>query len=100
MILSSSEDIDLENETEIVEIKKTGGSDIEKDIIPGNYPPGLEEQERILISERDDDKAPTFSVTSNTGENRNYVLPITIIITSLMVIIGGVIFIKKKVLNK
>ena len=99
-ILSSAEDITLDNEAEIVEITKPGGSDIEDDITPGNYPPGLEEEDRITISEKDDDKAPTFSVTSNTGENRNYVLPITIIITSLMVLIGGIVFIKKKVLNK
>ena len=97
-ILSSSQDIELNNELEIVEIKKNGGSDIEEYINPGNYEPSLGGD--ITTDEIDDDIAETLTITPNTGENRNYTLPIVITLTAFVVLIGGIIFIKKKILNK
>ncbi len=97
-LLSSSQDIELDNEIEIVEIKKTGGGDIEDDIIPGNYEPAGDGE--IIINEPDDDKAETLTITPNTGENKNYTLPTAVTLTAFVILIGGIIFIKKKILNK
>lgn len=89
-ILASTDDISLDNETEIVKINKTGGSATIS--IPGNYVPGTGR------TETDDDMAETVIVTPATGENRNY-LVIGIIGISTMLILGaGVYIIKKKVL--
>ena len=99
-LLSSSQDIELDNEVEIVQIVKNGGGDIEETINPGNYQPGLEEEYRVGLHEHDDSKAETFTVTPNTGENRNYTPLIITILTTFAILIGGIIFIKKKVLNK
>ena len=93
-MLTTSEDISLDNETEIVEVDKTGGSDIIS--TPGNYIPGTDEPEQ---TEPDDDKAETVIVTPATGDNLSYILPITIGITALIIIGVGVIVIKKKALG-
>ena len=93
-MLTTSEDISLDNETEIVEVDKTGGSDIIS--TPGNYIPGTDEPEQ---TEPDDDKAETVIVTPATGDNLSYILPIAIGITALIIIGVGVIVIKKKALG-
>ena len=97
-LLSSSQDIELDNEIAIVEITKNGGGDIEEDITPGNYEPAGDGD--IIINEPDDDMAETLTITPNTGENRNYTLPIIITLSAFAILIGGIIFIKKKILNK
>ena len=89
-ILTTSEDISLDNETEVVEVDKTGGSDLVS--TPGNYIPGTGDKES------DEDMAETVIVTPATGENLSYVLPITIGIIALLIVAGGVVIIKKKVL--
>ena len=104
-LMTSSEDIELDNETEIVEIDKTSGGYLylkpptyDAPIvpsIPGNYEPGSGPQ-----VEHDDDMAERVIITSNTGENLNFILPISIIVSALVIIGVGAIFIKKKVLNK
>ena len=91
-VLSNQDEINLNNEAEVTEIKKDGGSNVIS--IPGNYIPGTE------IPEHDSDMAPEVIVTPNTGENQNFVLPITVALTAIIVLGAGVIFIKKKVLNK
>ena len=91
-ILTTSEDISLDNETEIVEVDKTGGSDLVS--TPGNYVPGTGH------TESDDDMAETVIITPATGRNLAYVLPITIGIVALVIIGGGIILIKRKVLKK
>ena len=90
-ILTTSEDISLDNETEIVEVDKTGGSDLVS--TPGNYVPGTGH------TESDDDMAETVIVTPATGDNLSYILPISIGIIALLVIGVGVIVIKKKALG-
>ena len=89
-ILTTSEDISLDNETEIVEVDKTGGSDLVS--TPGNYIPGTGH------TESDDDMAETVIVTPATGDNLAYIVPVTIGIIALLVIGGCVVIIKKKVL--
>lgn len=90
-ILTTSEDISLNNETEVVEVDKKGGSDLVS--TPGNYIPGTGDKES------DEDMAETVIVTPATGENLSYVLPITIGIIALLIIAGGVVIIKKKALG-
>ena len=92
-LLSASEDIELDNETEIVKVNKPGGSDLVS--TPGNYIPGTGPE-----VETDDGMAETVIITPNTGDNLNYIIPIAVIITACIVLGVGVIFIKKKVLNK
>ncbi len=92
-LLSSSEDIELNNETEIVKVDKPGGSDITS--TPGNYVPGTGPS-----VEPDDDMAETIIITPNTGANLNYIIPVAVIITACIILGVGVVFIKKKVLNK
>ena len=104
-IMTSSEDIELDNETEIVEVNKTGGGYLynppttqngpDVPATPGNYIPGTGPQ-----VEYDDDMAERVIITSNTGANMNFILPISIVISAFVIIGVGVIFIKKKVLNK
>ena len=91
-IITTGDDIELGNETEIVEIDKTGGSDINS--TPGNYIPGLGNMEN------DDDMAETVIVIPSTGQNLNFIVPIIIGLVSLAIIAGGIVLIKKKVLKK
>ena len=92
-LLTSSGDIELGNETEILKVDKPGGSDLTT--TPGNYVPGTGPN-----VEGDDDMAEVVIVTPNTGENLNYVVPLVVTITAFVIIGTGIIFIKKKVLNK
>lgn len=92
-MLTSSGDIELGNETEIIKVNKPGGSDITS--TPGNYVPGTGP-----AVERDDDMAEVVIVTPNTGENLNYIIPLAVTVTAFVIIGVGIIFIKKKVLNK
>lgn len=57
----------------------------------GNYVPGEGP------TESDDSMAETTIVTPATGENRDYILPIIIGATALIILGAGVIIIKKKV---
>ena len=90
-ILTTTDEISLDNETEIIEIDKDGGSDLES--IPGNYVPGTGK------TEYDDAMAETVIVTPSTGQNLAFVLPIVIGLVLLAILGGGVVFIKRKVLN-
>ena len=92
-LLNASQDIELENETEIVKVDKPGGGTLT--FIPGNYVPGTGPQ-----VESDDDMAEIVIITPNTGENLNYIIPITVTITAFVIIGVGIVFIRKKVLNK
>ncbi len=60
--------------------------------IPGNYVPGSG------LHEVDDSMAETTIVTPATGENQNYIIPIVIGTTALLMLGAGVVIIKKKVL--
>ena len=90
-ILTTSEDISLDNETEIVEVDKPGGSDIVS--TPGNYIPGTGH------TESDDHMAETVIITPPTGQDISNVIMITVGIIALIVIAGGIVLIKKKALG-
>ncbi len=90
-LVTTSSEINLDNETEVIEIDKTGGS--RPTSIPGNYIPGTGH------TEPDDAVAERTIVAPSTGGDQNYIIPI-LIGTTLLVILGtGVIFIKKKIIK-
>lgn len=90
-MLTTTNETTYDNEVEIAQISKTGGS---KTIsTPGNYVPGTGK------TEADDAMAETAIITSATGENRNYILPIMIGVTMFVILGTGVVIIKKKVLK-
>ena len=88
--LTTTDEISFGNEAEIVELTRPGGSIPES--TPGNYVPGT------TLKEADESMAETTIVTPATGENRNYMLPIVIGATALIILGVGVIIIKKKVI--
>ena len=89
-IISSTDEISLDNETEVVETNKPGGAKTQS--TPGNYVPGAGH------TEADDSMAETTIVTPATGENKNYIIPAITGITAFITLAVGVIFIKKKVM--
>ncbi len=89
-ILTTTDEISLDNETEMVELNRPGGC--VPDSIPGTYIPGKGH------TETDDYMAETVIVTPATGEDLNYILPVLIGITSFIILGAGVVIIKKKVL--
>lgn len=92
-ILTTSGDISLDNETEIIKLEKPqGGGDVPS--IPGNFVTGEEPKEP------DESTSETVIITPNTGANRNFVIPISVGLVALVILGTGVIFIKKKILNK
>ena len=88
MLTTTTDEISLDNETEEIEVNKTGGRDIET--TPGNYIPGSVSQEE------DSSIAETVIVTPATGDDLNYIIPIAIGVTALIILGVGVIIIKKK----
>lgn len=92
-LLTASQNIELDNETEVIKVNKTGGGTLIS--IPGNYIPGTGINEEL-----DNDMAETIIITPNTGDNLNYIIPITVILSSIVILGVGIVFIKKKVLNK
>ncbi len=89
-ILTTTDEISLDNETENIKINRPGGS--KPKAIPGNYVPGKGSQEV------DDSIAETTIVTPATGENQNYAIPIIIGTTALITLGVGVVIIKKRIL--
>ena len=90
-VLSNSEEIDLENEAEIIEIEQKGRP---VPTIPGNYVPGT------TPNEPDDDSSELVTVTPPTGENQNYLAITITIVSALVVLVVGIIWIRKKLLKK
>lgn len=91
-ILTTTDEISLDNETEVLELARPGGAIPET--TPGNYIPGKGHQEA------DDSMAETTIVTPATGENLNYIIPILMGTSALLILGAGVVLIKKKVLTK
>ena len=91
-VLTTVDEVSFDNEVEITELNKTGGSKPQS--TPGNYIPGT------TSTETDDSMAETTIVTPATGENLNYMIPIAIGITALLLLGTGVVLIKKKALDK
>lgn len=89
-ILTTTNDISLNNEIEEVTITRTGGPTLPP--TPGNYVPGTGPQET------DEGQAETAVVTPATGEDLNYIIPIVVGTTALIILGAGIIIIKKKVI--
>lgn len=90
-VLSNSDEISLDNESEITELTKDGGSRLIS--TPGNYIPGQEE-----AKESDESIAETVIVTPSTGANLEFIVPIMIGVIALVILGAGVVIIKKKTL--
>ena len=91
-VLAVTDEIDLNNYTEIIKVDKTGGGNIVSST-PGNYVPGES-------AELDSDNAQSITVTPPTGENRNYIIITGVVVGALIITAVGIIVIKKKTLNK
>lgn len=90
-VLSNSDEISLDNESEITELTKDGGSRLIS--TPGNYIPGQEE-----TKESDESIAETVIVTPSTGANLGFIVPVMVGVIALVILGTGVVIIKKKTL--
>ncbi len=88
ILSSSEEDISYDNETEMVEVDKTGGADLVS--TPGNYIPGTGDKET------DEDMAETVIITPPTGTNTAVIVGITVGVIALIALAVGIVVIKKK----
>lgn len=93
-MLTTTDEIALNNEAEEVEVETEGGQTAEP--TPGSYMPRTPEELGLL--ESDEDMAETTIVTPATGKNLAYILPITIGTTALIILGVGIMVIKKKTL--
>lgn len=89
-VLSNSDEISLDNESEITELTKDGGS--RPISTPGNYVPGQEDKET------DESIAETVIVTPSTGANLEFIVPVMVGVIALVILGAGVVIIKKKTL--
>ena len=88
-ILSNNElDFVFDND---IEINNSGGR-IPDDAIPGNYNPSESPNEQ-------DESEVQLIITGPTGENQQYIPYIILIISSAIIAITGIIFIKKKIIK-
>ena len=90
-VLSTSEDLNFQNQAELVLLGKPGGGKFTP--TPGNYLPNR------VQKETDDSTSQEISIVPSTGGNRNFILPISVGMVALVVLATGVVLIKKKVLN-
>ena len=109
--LTTSDDISLNNETEILELDKWDHKDPDNPDNPDEKanPPGIKGSELPTMpgdkipgaepKESDESQAPIVIVTPSTGENYGYVIPIVIGIVAFAILGVGIIFIKKVVLK-
>ena len=79
-VLANTEEIDLNNDTEITEIQRIGQT--------GRIPD--------ITTSYTYDRGETVIVTPPTGNDQNYILPIIIGATALIILAAGVVIIKKK----
>ena len=91
-LLSNNDETFLENNAEIIVVKKNNGGPVIT-TIPGNYEPG-----NTYTSEEDDSEAPGVTIVPPTGQTTNTVSYIIIAISSLAIIVAGIILIKKFVI--
>lgn len=93
---NSEDDLTYDNMAEIIRFTNTvgrrnAGDKADKGAIPGNQDPYSNEKEH------DADYSPTITVGPSTGENRIYYI---ISATAAIILVVGIILIKKKVLKK
>jgi len=90
--LNNPDSLVYKNSAEIVErLNQVGRRDYQ--IVTGNYQPHNRE-----VIEYDSTVAKDIIILQPFGANRNYVLYIVIILSSALILTGGIIFIRKKVL--
>ncbi len=92
LLTNTNEDVTFANDAEIIRALKTGGATLEA--TPGNYIPG-----KIQTSEIDNDTSELVTVISPTGLNKNYVAIGILGLSSLGILVCGIILIKKYVLK-
>ena len=85
------EDSEMGNDAEIIKIIKTGGSSLTT--IPGNYVPSEG------VKEVDEAKSETVTIIPPTGRITNYIAYTLLSISSLGILVSGIILIKKFVLK-
>ena len=91
-LIANADEVALENDAEIIQITKTGGSTITT--TPGNYIPAESEHEV------DDSQAESVTIMPPTGDTTNYIAYIITAISSLGIMLAGIILIKKFILKK
>ena len=103
-LLANKEENVFDNNAEIIRIdgktartiqERKNGIQVEKTYKPGNYVPSINSD----ISEQDDDRVKII-ITPPTGATNYITTYVIATLIGLIVVCGGVIFIKKKVLTK
>lgn len=89
--ISDDEEVSLDNQAEIIKITKSGGSSLVT--TTGNYIPSLS------VPEYDDDEAENVSIVPPTGLDNNYIAYTLLGISSLGIIVAGIVLIKKFILK-
>ena len=89
-VLSNSDEISLDNESEITKLTKNGGP--RPSPTPGNHVPGQEPKEP------DESTSETVIVTPSTGANLEFIVPVMVGVIALVILGAGVVIIKKKTL--
>ena len=93
--VASAQGANYQNQAEIIEVVKTGGGKLTS--TPGNYIPNKTSEE---TPDTDDTTSEEVVIIPSTGGNRNYVLPISLMVIALITLGVGVYVIKVKVLGK
>lgn len=93
-LMAPTEEFYVGNEAELIRTIKTGGSIVTE--THGNYEPGNTAKEE---GENDDSRAEDVTVLPPTGENQNYMIPIAIGISAMVLLGVGVVLIRKFVLK-
>lgn len=100
-ILTSTDDITFDNKVEAVEITKD--DDGNHDAVDTPNDSYVNTGSPVKLMENKDNfettDSETVTIIPSTGENRNYILPITIGVISLVIIGAGIFVIKKKVIG-
>lgn len=97
-VLANADDLEFGNDGEVVEIKST--TPISSKNIMGNYVPEtawIKETVESTYKDENDYYGSYTTITNPTGENRSYSIYIIIGVASV-ILIGGIIIIKRKVL--
>lgn len=91
-VLANNEETYLENNAEIIHVKKTGGSNLTT--IPGNYIPT-----DMTTSEADNDEAEIVYIVPPTGIADNIISYVILAISTLAILVSGIILIKRFVIK-
>ena len=91
-VINSEDDANFQNQAEIIGIDKNIGGEAE--FTPGNYIPNA------VNKEMDDSATVETSIVPSTGENRAYILPITILVVAFVLLGVGIYLIIVKIMKK